>query len=601
MVDNIIGPLEHQIGKVIDRKTFYKLMEMLNSGNDKADKVVGATADNLAALTSDGNLKDSGIASEDVLEVGDVIGTSNQVVVTDNGDGTITLSTPQDIDTEADFTLGSLDIDLQSDQLGLEVKGAVSQSQDLQQWKDSDDNVLCRIQPNGRLYTTSGVRADALVGGASLILFPEGGVVIDHSYTGSGNFDLTGGTYERAFTDTTNSPFDMTDETLAKWIIIRSGEYAGAMAEVKTYIDSSTVLLHTMGWDFDLTNVDYFIIEHPAVIIGDGYHNEFQANTTGHFDVHSSDWVGNDEGTNLTEFDLDAGVDTATTLELLTEVNGYADCRALRAISYTGNLTGGTRFANVVSTVDVSGGVGSTSDDKVSGFSSTILGISDIETDAFVARPGHTTAFKVLGTSTVDPDYGYDVTSGVVTDRVTGTPQDGTAFLESSTSDVTLFSSNSDYILIGSDSIFEIINVELTTPSSKGIKSLFEYSTGSGTWSTFTPEDITDNFKQNGAITWDSSTLTGWAKGDEAEAAADITSAYYIKITRQSGGAIPTLPVENYFTISESRAADMLIRGDGIVQLPYIAAAPSNLVNGMMWMESDGLHIYYNDSESVVS
>ena len=84
MVDNIIGPLEHQIGKVIDRKTFYKLMEMLNSGNDKADKVVGATADNLAALTSDGNLKDSGIASEDVLEVGDVIGTSNQVVVTDN-------------------------------------------------------------------------------------------------------------------------------------------------------------------------------------------------------------------------------------------------------------------------------------------------------------------------------------------------------------------------------------------------------------------------------------------------------------------------------------------------------------------------------------
>lgn len=69
MADNVIGPLEHQIGKVIDRKTFYKLMEMLNSGNDKVDKVVGATADNLAALTSDGNLKDSGIASEDVSRI----------------------------------------------------------------------------------------------------------------------------------------------------------------------------------------------------------------------------------------------------------------------------------------------------------------------------------------------------------------------------------------------------------------------------------------------------------------------------------------------------------------------------------------------------
>ena len=37
------------------------------------------------------------------------------------------------------------------------------------------------------------------------------------------------------------------------------------------------------------------------------------------------------------------------------------------------------------------------------------------------------------------------------------------------------------------------------------------------------------------------------------------------------------------------------------VKLPYLGAAPGTLVNGMIWMESDGLHIYYNGAEKVVA
>lgn len=37
------------------------------------------------------------------------------------------------------------------------------------------------------------------------------------------------------------------------------------------------------------------------------------------------------------------------------------------------------------------------------------------------------------------------------------------------------------------------------------------------------------------------------------------------------------------------------------IQLPYLGAAPSTLTNGMMWMESDGLHIYYAGAEKVVA
>ena len=37
------------------------------------------------------------------------------------------------------------------------------------------------------------------------------------------------------------------------------------------------------------------------------------------------------------------------------------------------------------------------------------------------------------------------------------------------------------------------------------------------------------------------------------------------------------------------------------LQVPYLGAAPATLTNGMIWMESDGLHIYYNDAEKVVA
>jgi|14BtaG_2_1085337.scaffolds.fasta_scaffold01884_5 hypothetical protein len=47
-----------------------------------------------------------------------------------------------------------------------------------------------------------------------------------------------------------------------------------------------------------------------------------------------------------------------------------------------------------------------------------------------------------------------------------------------------------------------------------------------------------------------------------------------------------------------------IVMGDGAeesLKFPYLAAAPSTLVNGMVWMESDGLHIYYGGVEKVVA
>ena len=39
----------------------------------------------------------------------------------------------------------------------------------------------------------------------------------------------------------------------------------------------------------------------------------------------------------------------------------------------------------------------------------------------------------------------------------------------------------------------------------------------------------------------------------------------------------------------------------GVVKLPYLTGAPASLENGMIWMESTGLHIYYGDAEKTVA
>ncbi len=52
-------------------------------------------------------------------------------------------------------------------------------------------------------------------------------------------------------------------------------------------------------------------------------------------------------------------------------------------------------------------------------------------------------------------------------------------------------------------------------------------------------------------------------------------------------------------------AGDIIMGGTGsddeALQLPYLTQAPATLVNGKMWMEADGLHIYYNGAEKLVA
>lgn len=54
-------------------------------------------------------------------------------------------------------------------------------------------------------------------------------------------------------------------------------------------------------------------------------------------------------------------------------------------------------------------------------------------------------------------------------------------------------------------------------------------------------------------------------------------------------GQITWMEDEAYFLLSH------------VLQLPYLGGAPGTLTNGMIWMEADGLHLYYNSAEKVVA
>ncbi|MDD5777967.1 MAG: hypothetical protein PHU95_00755, partial [Candidatus Thermoplasmatota archaeon] len=96
----------------------------------------GLTATRLVA-TNAANL----LVSSDIVNW--IIGTANQVIVTDNLDGTVTLSLPQDIDTSADVEFDSLILDdLTASRLVATNAANLLVSSDIVNWIDGTANKI---------------------------------------------------------------------------------------------------------------------------------------------------------------------------------------------------------------------------------------------------------------------------------------------------------------------------------------------------------------------------------------------------------------------------------------------------------------------------
>lgn len=243
----------------------------------------------------------------------------------------------------------------------------------------------------------------------------------------------------------------------------------------------------------------------------------------------------------------------------------------------------------VIASVQASSGTAD-STSTVQGIPFVVSGNSSAEKIAMNVRPGWTHAMKINGQSGQALVAGYSYDSSVLTDRTTAFNTAGT--------DVQIFSSDNDTILIGYSSPFAVIELVLAISASQNISSTYRYSTGNDTWSTLViGSDTSDGFNLlSGQIRFNEP--VDWATSNLYEGDA-VTSAYYVEIKRTRNG-LSTPPTESQFVVFEnSPTTDFFIRGNGTIALVQIANADAQ--NNSFYYSTDANKAVFKDLSGTVN
>ncbi|KKL60683.1 hypothetical protein LCGC14_2202860, partial [marine sediment metagenome] len=460
---------------------------------------------------------------------------------------------------------------------------------------DASGNNLFKIRYTGHTESVEGVRTATSQYGPGVWVQLYGENTPEHTNQ-TGSYDHTGGSSENLFTKTAGDDFTQADEDNGNWIHMTGANF-GALAEIKEFLSSTTLVVDGMGWDGDLASQTFEIIKHPSFISGAEAKHDFSVESTGEVEVDSYAFTSGD----MVHFKNRAGADDVNSLRIETIGNGFQDLDSLRVIYETGDMQPTDASDVIHITVDESGAVSADATTHINGLLIEKTSVNTLTSQAIHIGPGYTEALHVVGSPEADPDYGYEVTSTTVVDRVNSGGGGNDAFVNAAV-DVQIFDNDNDYILIGSDNTFEIIEMVFATGGSRDSNLEFYFSIGGAGFSGWTQltafSESTNGAQNSGFLTFDAP--GAWAKDDQAEVNADITNAYYIGVKRTRNGAYTT-PTEDFFKIFANQAGGMNIRGDGVVTLPYLGAIPANPVNGMAWMEADGLHVYYNGAERTVT
>ena len=523
-----------------------------------------------------------------------VIGTANQITSTSNGSGATTISIP----TDAILNIAKAIITAATaGDIPLTLKAAASQTADLLSITDSSDNELFTVNSSGFMNNVDGIRTVTNELGPGLAIQAYGETIPEHTNQ-SGWYDHTGGANgEQIFTKTSGDDFTTDDAANGSFLLITDASYIGALCEVKSFISATQVIVDGFGWSADIGSggspVTFLTAKHPSFVSGAGFKHEFSVGSGGEFEVASYGFTGG----KVVEIELDAAANNIRAAHVEAECNGYNNIVGQEVHVVAGDLSPDESVAGIYTHVDVSGATSADSTTSVPCYIAGVENGSDATTKAFLVLAGFDKALQVYGATEDDPDYGYEVTGGVVVDRVNGGTADTTAFLAASASDLAIMDSDNDYILLGSDSTFEIVNVHLDTGSSKDCDLDFFYSKAGGNWTALTVIDTTDGLRNNGEFNFNAP--VDWTKDDEAETNGDITDAYYIKAVRTYGPVIPTLPVEDYFKLRANKAAGMEIRGDGTISPASMADASAE--NESLYYSTTQSKLVYKDSGGTVN
>ena len=254
------------------------------------------------------------------------------------------------------------------------------------------------------------------------------------------------------------------------------------------------------------------------------------------------------------------------TLELITDAAGFGDVKSLDIDYITGAISAGEDEAIILINIDETAATGG-----------DVFGLEVLSTEGSAAIYGMKVG-AIIGPVHQDsgvfsnPDTGTDNTiATVVAAMIDGTTTTTTA----------IFESDNEYIIVGASSTFEEIEFILTTVASGGgISPTFGYSiSGSNTFTTFSPVDGTNGFKNTGLVAWDASDLTSHTTND-------ATNSYDILVTRTKN-SLSTSPILGFMKTAST--TEYVWDKDGNVNVNNLTAAGT--VEGAVLTEG-GVAVY---------
>ena len=222
-------------------------------------------------------------------------------------------------------------------------------------------------------------------------------------------------------------------------------------------------------------------------------------------------------------------------LEIDADAANYGDIKAIDIDYITGTIATGQDEGIILINIDQSQATGG-----------DIFALEVLATEA--DGVGVTGVYGLKAGALVGPVHQNSGTFDDMASALVNDVDKLTAFITSDpggdpgTNNVEIFSANNDTVTIGDAAKFEELEFLLeTVASGGGIKPTFEFSTGEGAWTSFTPVDGTDGMRHSGIIAWDDADISTWA--------VDNTPEYLIRIKRTRGGSL-TPPVEDKVQIA---------------------------------------------------
>jgi hypothetical protein len=227
-------------------------------------------------------------------------------------------------------------------------------------------------------------------------------------------------------------------------------------------------------------------------------------------------------------------------MEIDVDAAGYGDVKGIDIVYTTGAISAGEEEEVILINIDESEATG-----------------GDVIAVDVLATEGSARIYGLETGALVNPVVQLSGTFENM-DTANNSGVDNLSNFISSADDHPIFSNDNDYIIIGDEDKFEELEFLLnTTASNPGIKPTFEYSTGVGTWGTFSPADGTNGMRNTGVIAWFDSDIPTWATGAGSE--------YLIRINRTQNN-LNRVPIEDKVQIASviiykwDKNGDLVIR-----------------------------------------